>query len=42
MFFQRITFDFSDLIIGPGNTVVLERAITELARRFDMKCVLYL
>lgn len=37
MFFQRITFDFSDIVIGPGNTSVLERAIGELASRFTMK-----
>jgi hypothetical protein len=37
MFFQRITFDFSDIVIGPGNTSVLERAIAELASRYSMK-----
>ncbi|KAG2448657.1 hypothetical protein HYH02_006014 [Chlamydomonas schloesseri] len=37
MFFQRITFDFSEIVIGPGNTAVLERAIAELANRFNMK-----
>ncbi|GFR41317.1 hypothetical protein Agub_g1999 [Astrephomene gubernaculifera] len=37
MFFQRITFDFSDIVIGPGNTPVLERAIAELAQRYGMK-----
>ncbi|EFJ44867.1 hypothetical protein VOLCADRAFT_106243 [Volvox carteri f. nagariensis] len=37
MFFQRITFDFSDIVIGPGNTSVLERAIAELALRYTMK-----
>ncbi|KAL6758154.1 formyl transferase [Haematococcus lacustris] len=37
MFFQRVAFDYSDLVIGHGNTPVLERAIGELARRFDMK-----
>jgi len=35
-FFQRVVFDYSESIVGPGNTVVLERAIAELARRFDM------
>ncbi|KXZ41825.1 hypothetical protein GPECTOR_270g699 [Gonium pectorale] len=34
---QRITFDFSDIVIGPGNTAVLERAIAELASRYQMK-----
>ncbi|GLC51478.1 hypothetical protein PLESTB_000506900 [Pleodorina starrii] len=37
MFFQRITFDFSDIVIGPGNTAILERAIAELATRYGMK-----
>lgn len=42
MFFQRITFDFSDIVIGPGNTKVLERAIAELATRFGMKWQVHL
>ncbi|GIL43556.1 hypothetical protein Vafri_1256 [Volvox africanus] len=37
MFFQRITFDYNDIVIGPGNMSVLERAIAELATRFSMK-----
>lgn len=39
MFFQRITFDFSHLVVGSGNTVVLERAIAELANHFSTKWV---
>ena len=34
---QRISFDYSDLVVGTGNTVVLERAISDLAQRFDMQ-----
>ena len=61
MFFQRVVFDFSECIVGTGNTgkrgkeyfhlhtfiwnqnpfcldtAVLERALAELARRYDMK-----
>ncbi len=37
MFFQRISFDYADIVIGPGNTPILERAVSELATRFDMK-----
>ncbi|KAG1678876.1 hypothetical protein FOA52_003544 [Chlamydomonas sp. UWO 241] len=36
MLFQRVVFDFAGLVVGPGNTVVLEKAIGELARRFEM------
>ena len=36
MFFQRIRFDFSELIVGPGNTDVLERAVKELGTRYNM------
>ena len=35
MFYQRIEFDYADIIVGPGNTGVLERGIAEVAR----KCV---
>lgn len=45
---QRICFDYSDIVIGAGNAAILERAISELASRFQMqwkiayrdKCVL--
>lgn len=37
MFFQRIRFDYSDIIIGAGNTSILERAVSELARRYNME-----
>lgn len=37
MFFQRVVFDYSESIVGVGNTVVLESAIGEMARRFDME-----
>lgn len=36
MFFQRIEVDYSDLIVGIGNTAILEKGIAEVARRFDM------
>ncbi|GAX77452.1 hypothetical protein CEUSTIGMA_g4896.t1 [Chlamydomonas eustigma] len=36
MFFQRVVFDYSECIVGPGNTAVLERAISDLANRFNM------
>lgn len=36
MFFQRIAFDYSDLVVGPGNVQILEKAISELARKFNM------
>jgi hypothetical protein len=34
---QRLSFDYSHLFVGMENTVVLERAISDLARRFDMR-----
>ena len=34
---QRLSFDYSQLVVGMENTVVLERAIGDLARRFDMR-----
>ena len=34
---QRISFDYSDLVVGTGNTAVLERAISDLAQRFEMQ-----
>lgn len=37
MFFQRIELDYSDLLVGVGNTVVLENGVEEVARRFDME-----
>ena len=36
MFFQRVVFDYSDCIVGQPNIGVLERAIGDLAKRFDM------
>ncbi|PSC76946.1 Formyltetrahydrofolate deformylase [Micractinium conductrix] len=36
MFFQRVVFDYSDMLVGPGNTAVLERGITEVARKYSM------
>jgi formyltetrahydrofolate deformylase len=35
-FYQRITLDYSDLLVGPGNTAVLEHGIREVAQRFNM------
>jgi formyltetrahydrofolate deformylase len=37
-FYQRIELDYSDALVGTGNLpVVLERGITELARRYSME-----
>lgn len=36
-FYQRISFDYSSLLVGTGNTTVLERGIDEVAKRFDMQ-----
>lgn len=30
---QRVVFDYSDMLVGPGNTAVLERGIAEVARK---------
>lgn len=35
-FFQRIHFDYSNIITGRGNTPILEQAIADLAIRFDL------
>jgi formyltetrahydrofolate deformylase len=35
-FYQRITLDYGDMLVGPGNTAVLEKGIDEVARRFGM------
>ena len=35
-FYQRISVDYSDLLVGPGNTAVLEHGIREVATRFNM------
>ena len=32
----RIRFDYSDCLVGPSNTQVLEHAIAELAKRYQM------
>lgn len=37
LYFQRIRFDLSDLVVGASNTAVLERAIGDLAKRYDMQ-----
>jgi formyltetrahydrofolate deformylase len=37
MFFQRIELDYSDLLVGVGNTIVLENGVEEVARRFNME-----
>lgn len=36
-FYQRIQFDYSDLIVGPGNKAVLERGIAEVATKYNME-----
>jgi len=35
-FYQRIHLDYSDLLVGPGNTAVLEHGIREVAQRYTM------
>lgn len=35
-FFQRIEFDFSAVSVGPANLPVLERAVADLAARYEM------
>lgn len=35
-FFQRIHFDYSDISVGAGNLGVLETAVGELAKRYQM------
>ena len=32
----RIRFDYSECLVGPSNTQVLEHAVTELAKRYQM------
>jgi formyltetrahydrofolate deformylase len=41
MYFQRIRFDLSELVVGAGNTAVLERAVAEVADRFGMEWSLF-
>ena len=36
MYFQRLTFDYTDLIVGPENVNVLENAMANTAARFNM------
>ncbi|KAI8470892.1 MAG: formyl transferase [Monoraphidium minutum] len=36
-FFQRTEFDFSGISVGPANLSVLEKAIDDLAARYDMQ-----
>lgn len=36
-FYQRIQFDYSDLIVGPGNVAIVERGIEEVARKYNME-----
>ena len=36
MYFQRLTFDYTDLIVGPENVNVLENAMQNTAARFNM------
>ncbi|KAF6255382.1 formyl transferase [Scenedesmus sp. NREL 46B-D3] len=35
-FFQRIHFDFQDISVGTGNLAVLETAVADLAKRYQM------
>lgn len=39
--FCRIRFDYSQMVVGSGNTDVLERGIGEMAKRFQMHWKLY-
>jgi formyltetrahydrofolate deformylase len=36
-FFQRIVFDFSEITVGAGNLPILEKAVSDLAARYDMQ-----
>ncbi|CAM9325021.1 unnamed protein product [Discosporangium mesarthrocarpum] len=37
IYFQRLKVDYSLMIVGPGNTPVLEKALGELASRYNME-----
>eukprot|EP00891_Asterochloris_glomerata_P008722 jgi/Astpho2/8722/fgenesh1_pm.00128_%23_7_t len=36
-YFQRIRLDYGDMLVGAGNTDILERSIAELAARYSMQ-----
>lgn len=40
-YFQRIRFDYSECLVGPTNTQVLEHAVAELAKRYEMDWRIY-
>ncbi|KAL0050800.1 hypothetical protein WJX82_007433 [Trebouxia sp. C0006] len=40
-YFQRIRFDYSECLVGPTNTQVLEHAVGELAKRYEMEWRIY-
>ncbi len=39
--FCRIRFDYSECLVGPTNTQVLEHAVGELAKRYEMEWRIY-
>ena len=39
--FCRIRFDYSECLVGPTNTQVLEHAVAELAKRYEMDWRIY-
>lgn len=41
VYFQRIRFDLTDMVVGTANKTVLERAIAEVADRFGMEWRLF-
>ncbi len=41
VYFQRIRFDLTDMVVGTANKAVLERAINEVAERFGMEWRLF-
>ena len=41
VYFQRIRFDLTDMVVGTANKAVLERAIAEVADRFGMEWRLF-
>jgi len=41
VYFQRIRFDLTDMVVGTANKAVLERAIAEVADRFGMEWKLF-
>ena len=41
MYFQRIRFDISGILVGTANTNVLEHAIGEVSKKYSMDWQIY-